>query len=155
MTDNLEERNEDRLSIDRSVTKWSIIHSVWLFDARSRVKAWAELILKEFLFPFSLDSATVRWHFKKRGNTKWRRPLSVTAPTFGDVMAYFQSSVAWVEYLCAMPTGSFVQLLSRLADIGFSATATEDDVDDVRCLARHRGFDLKNFSIFHDERISL
>ena len=95
------------------------------------MKARAEFVLKELFFPFALDTTAVGRHLKKRGNSEWRRPLSVTTPTFGNVMAYFQCSVTGVADLCPMTTGSLVQLFSRFAYVRFVASSAEYDINDV------------------------
>ena len=113
------------------------------------MKARAEFVLKKFFLSLSLDSCAGRGHLKKRGNTKRRRPLTITASTFGNVMTDFKSTIVRVEDLSPMPTSAFVQLFTSFADVGFSAPSAKDDVNNIGGLTCHLGFIAKTspFSI--------
>ena len=104
----------DRLRFQKRIKRSNVYDngtatSVSLIDLRSRVKARAESFLKKLLLPLSLDSTTVRGHHKKRGNNEWRRPFSVIAPTFCNMMAHFKSPVTSVEELRSMASSSLIQ----------------------------------------------
>ena len=104
------------------------------------MKARAEFVLKKFFLSLSLDSCAGRGHLKKRGNTKRRRPLTITASTFGNVMTDFKSTIVRVEDLSPVPACAFVQLFTSFTDVGFSTSTAKDDINDIGSLTRHLGF---------------